>query len=309
MKVTPFSCSLCRANRHISREKRVHMESFNFKVDIEECISCGNCIKTCSSAILKFDENDHPYMLPGVDGIVGWYGCYRCQHCLAVCPQGAISIMNRDPDDSILPSESANARQLEALMRNRRACRSYIDKEVPREVIDDMLRLLGNVPTGSNNQTIDFNVVYKKAEMDKFRKLVHDEAFRLAEQGIYPGIMSKRDFESQVKLEPFRNPGDMFFVNAPHILVIHSLKNKGQWMIDPVIAATWFELICASRGIGSIILTFPVAALSHMPEIQKMLQIPDAHYYCCILGFGYPQITYARGVQREGIAKIREITF
>ena len=137
------------------------MEGFNFKVDIGKCNGCGRCIKTCSSAILKLDENHHPKMEEGVDGIVGWRSCYRCQHCLAVCPNGAISIFNRDPEDSFLPCESANVWQLEALMRNRRAYRRYKDQEVPREVIVEMLQLLENIPTGSNNQTIDFNVVYK----------------------------------------------------------------------------------------------------------------------------------------------------
>ena len=285
------------------------MKSFDFKVVAMKCNSCGRCIKTCSSAILMFDENNHPRMKDGVDGIVGWGGCYRCQHCLAVCPSGAISIFNRNPEDSILPSEAADNLQLEALMRNRRACRRYSDKEVSRELIDEMLQLLENVPTGSNNQTLGYNVVYEKVEMDKLRKMVRDEAFRLASQGIYPGNFTKRSFELQAELEPSRNPGDMFFVNAPHILVIHSLKEKGQWKIDPIIAATWFDLICASRGIGSIIMTYPVAALSHMPEIEKMLQIPDDHHYCCIVGFGYPEFAYARGVQREGIAEIKELKF
>ena len=285
------------------------MKSFHFKVDSDKCVSCGLCIKTCSSAILSFDKNRMPKMKDGVDGIVGWDGCYRCQHCLAVCPAGAISIMDRNPDDSILPSEAANARQLEALMRNRRACRRYLKHEVPREEIDEMLRLLENVPTGSNYQTLGFNVVYKKEEMDKFRKLVRDEAFRLAEQGIYPGRFSQRDWQSQVDLEPHRNPGDLFFVNAPHILVIHSKRNKGQWQVDPTLAAAWFDLICASHGLGSIIMSLPVGALSHMPEVEKLLQIPEDSWYSLIIGFGYPEIAYARGVQREGIAEVKELTF
>jgi len=285
------------------------MKSFNFTVDKEKCTACGSCIKTCSSALLKPDEENHPYLPKEKDGIVGWEGCYRCQHCLAVCPQGAISILDKNPDDSILPEGQADAGQLEALMRNRRSCRSYKDREVPRDVIDEMLKLLENVPTGSNRQTLYFNVVYDKKEMDKFRKLVRDEAFRLAEQGVYPGTFTKEMFEMQADLEGYRNPGDMFFVNAPHILVIHSLKNLGQWMTDPILAAAWFDLICASRGIGSIIMSYPVGALSKMPEIEKMLKVPEDRYYCLIMGFGYPEIPYARGVQREGIAETTELKF
>ena len=55
-------------------------------------------------------------------------------------------------------------------------------------------------------------------------------------------------------------------------------------------------------------MTYPVAGLSHMPEVEKMLKIPENHYYC-IIGFGYPETAYARGVQREGISKINELKF
>ena len=285
------------------------MKSFHFKANPDQCIHCGRCVASCSSVILYFDEQGVPKMKAEADGIVGWDGCYRCQHCLAVCPTGAISIFDKDPKDSLLPEEGANARQLEALMRNRRACRRYQDREVPREEIDQMLRLLENVRTGSNLKTLCCNVVYRKAEMDKLRKLVREEAFRLAEQGIYPGSFTKSDWEKQLEWEPGRNPGDMFFVNAPHILVIHSQRGRGQWQTDPVLAAAWFDLICASHGLGSIIMSYPVGALSHMPEVEKLLQIPQDRYYSLILGFGYPEYPYARGVQREGIAQIKELTF
>lgn len=285
-------------------------KSFNFKVDSKKCIGCGLCIKVCSTAILNFNDKGIPEMKPEADGIIGWDGCYRCERCMAVCPSGAVSILGKNPSDSVERDKMASFRELEALMRNRRACRSYLDKEVPREEIDEMLRLLENSPTGSNFQTLGFNVVYKKSEMDKFRKLVRDEAFRLAEEeGIYPGIFNGEQFANQVALEPKRNSGDMFFVNAPHILVIHSEMNKGQWKVDPVIAAAWFDLICQSKGLGSIIMTLPVGALSKMPEVEKLLQIPEGRFYNIIMGFGYPDVKFARGVQREGIASVKELTF
>ena len=35
------------------------------------------------------------------------------------------------------------------------------------------------------------------------------------------------------------------------------------------------------------------------PEARKMLNIPDDHYTGLIIGFGYPEIPYARGVQKD----------
>lgn len=286
-----------------------YTDSFHFYSDPVNCIHCHACIKTCSSAILCEDANGMIQMKAEADGIAGWAGCYRCQHCLAVCPTGAISIMGKMPYASPYREQAASPAQLDALMRNRRACRNYLDKEIPRYEIDDMLRLLENVPTGSNRQSLEFSVVYEKAEMDKFRKAVRDEAMRLASEGIYPGKFSKEDFEKQLEWEPARNPGDMFFVNAPHLLIIHAPKGVGCWHIDPILAAAWFDLICESRGYGCIMMTYPVGALSHMPELEKMLGISEDRHYPMVIGFGYPSIQYQRGVQREGIMKTHEIRF
>ena len=46
-------------------------------------------------------------------------------------------------------------------------------------------------------------------------------------------------------------------------------------------------------------LTFPLGVLEQMPDIKVMLNIPDNHYIGMMIGFGYPEIKYARGVQRE----------
>lgn len=283
-------------------------ESLNFKVDKDRCIHCGRCIQVCSSAVLQEKEGEI-LMDPDRDGIIGWAGCYRCQRCLAVCPVGAVSIMDKNPEDSMPASAKATANQLEALIRNRRSCRSYLDREVPREEIDEMLAILENLPTGSNRQSLEFSVVYKKVEMDKLREALRAKSFQLAEEGVYPGFFNEKDFQSQVELEPLRNPGDMFFVGAPHILIIHSPKDLGAWHLDPHFAVAYFDLICASRGLGSIIMTLPVGALNNAPELKAMLGIPEDRYFGAIVGFGYPKVDFARGVQREGIMKTHEITF
>ena len=91
----------------------------------------------------------------------------------------------------------------------------------------------------------------------------------------------------------------MLFCGAPHILIPHAPLGKGEPVQDVLIAGTYFELLCASRGLGAAMLTFPLGALEQMPEIKAMLNIPQDHYIGMIIGFGYPEIQYARGVQKE----------
>ena len=47
-----------------------------------------------------------------------------------------------------------------------------------------------------------------------------------------------------------------------------------------------------------------------MPEVKALLEIPESHYAGVIIGFGYPEIAYARGTQRElSPARIHRISF
>ena len=40
------------------------------------------------------------------------------------------------------------------------------------------------------------------------------------------------------------------------------------------------------------------------PEARAMLNIPKDHYTGLIVGFGYPEIVYARGVQKDRSRKL-----
>jgi Fe-S-cluster-containing hydrogenase component 2 len=56
--------------------------------------------------------------------------CWRCQHCLAVCPQGAISIFGKKPEDSLPPAPKEMGEYMEQLIVNRRSCRRFLDQNV-----------------------------------------------------------------------------------------------------------------------------------------------------------------------------------
>ncbi len=43
------------------------------------------------------------------------------------------------------------------------------------------------------------------------------------------------------------------------------------------------------------------------PEAREMLGIPESHYMKLVVGFGYPEMPYARGVQK-GDHKVHRYT-
>lgn len=273
------------------------MNLANFQVDTEKCIGCGLCEKVCPGGILHMNA-DSKCEMDEIDSF-GWNGCWKCEHCLAVCPRGAISIFSKRPEDSIPTVKPETATPvMDALIMNRHSCRRFLKKDVPGETIDAMLQRIGNAPNGGNKQQVEFTLINDRAQMDRFRALAYAEMDRLAAQGVYPAGFDKPSYEDLKRWEKTVRP-DMLFCGASYLLIPHAPLGKGEPVEDVMTAAAYFELLCASRGLGCVMMTFPKDALKNMPEIRGMLRIPEDHYVGVMLGFGWPEIRYARGTQRS----------
>ena len=97
-----------------------------FRVDESKCVGCGLCQLACPSMLIEMNEHKKPGLKPVKS--MDWYGCWGCQHCLTVCPNGAISVLGKKPEDSLpLPSD-AIATDLERLVCSRRSCRQFPDQ-------------------------------------------------------------------------------------------------------------------------------------------------------------------------------------
>jgi hypothetical protein len=52
-------------------------------------------------------------------------------------------------------------------------------------------------------------------------------------------------------------------------------------------------------------MSYPAEVLNELaPQARAMLNIPGDHYTKLLVGFGYPEIPYARGVQKDRGAKV-----
>lgn len=281
-------------------------QNTHFSVDISKCIQCGKCINVCSGMVLESNRHGCPEMKP-FDRF-GWRGCWRCQHCLAVCPTGAISIFDKRPEDSLPPPPPEMGDYMAQLMVNRRSCRRYLNKNVDPKIISKIINAMSSAPTGGNCGWTEYTIIDDKERVKQIWNIAYSDMESAAKKRIYTSSFSDFYYRKMKQSERTVRKNDLLFCGAPHLFIAHE-KCTGKWSEDSKvncnIATTYFELLANAYGLGTIIMSYaPDVLLELSPEAREMVGIPTDHYMKLILGFGYPEIEYARGVQKDKGGKI-----
>lgn len=282
----------------------------HFEIDKSKCMKCGNCVNVCSGMVLKPNKDGYPEMKPFER--YGWRGCWRCEHCLAVCPTGAISILGKSPENSLPPPPAEMGEYMERLIVNRRSCRRYLDKNVAPEIISKILSAMASAPTGGNSCGVEYTVIDNKDRVRQIRNAAYSKMEEAAKKHIYTSSFSDFYYSKMKQSEKTVRKGDLLFCGAPHLFIAHE-RCVGKWAEDSKvncnIATAYFELIANAFGLGTVIMSYPADVLQELaPAARDMLGIPSDHYMNLIVGFGYPEIKYARGVQKDRSGKIHRWT-
>lgn len=282
----------------------------HFRLDKKKCVKCGNCTNTCSGMVLHFGKDGYPEMQEFER--FGWRGCWKCQHCLAVCPQGAISIFDKKPEDSLPPPPPEMGSYMERLIENRRSCRRYLDKNVDPQIISRILEAMSAAPTGGNSCNVEYTVIDDKERVREIWQSAYAKMEADAKKHIYTHSFSDFYYRKMKQSEQAVRKNDLLFCGAPHLFIAHE-KCAGKWAEDSKVncnlATAYFELLANAFGLGTVIMSYPAEVLEELaPEARAMLDIPKDHYMKLIVGFGYPEIRYARGVQKDRGRRIHRYT-
>ncbi len=263
----------------------------NFTVDTEKCTQCGECARDCLYGIIGMD--DHPFIREDKED-----KCIRCQHCLAVCKPGAISIFGLNPADSApLDGGLPDPERMETLIMGRRSVRRYKKAGADPALIRHLLEVVSHAPTAVNQQKTRLTVVDDPEAMDRFRERATTAALKVIREGRLPDGMERiADF-----LRGCESGEDVIFRNAPHLLVASAPSDTLAPMADCHIAMSYFELLANSHGLGTVWDGIAKAVITAIaPELQGVLGIPDDHQIICVMAFGKPAVKYHRSVQRSG---------
>jgi nitroreductase len=234
--------------------------------------------------------------------------CLACQHCLAICPSGAISAFGLKPEDSLplLDGALPSYRQMKTLVRGRRSVRQFRDEDVSPALVDELLADLAHAPTGGNTRDLTFSVVPGRKAMDALRERLVQAVEAGHGSGKIPPRFAGLTAEA---ITAYRNSGrDVFFRGAPHLLVVSPGEKAYCAHEDAALALAYFELLAQSAGLGTTWCGMIKFIADALPEVRAWFGLaPNAYFYAMM--FGMPAVRYARTVQRDTAARVRRIDF
>ena len=180
----------------------------------------------------------------------------------------------------------ARARALRDRLKERRTCRYFSDKPVPREVIEAAIEAAGTAPNGANHQPWHFAAVSSPDKKRAIREAAEEE-----ERNFYAGKASEEWLDA---LAPLGTDDDKpFLETAPWLIVVFAQRKGG---IDED-GKTQNYYVNESVGIacGMLIATLHeagLATLTHTPSpmgfLRDICERPDVEKPLMVVVVGHP---------------------
>jgi nitroreductase len=171
-------------------------------------------------------------------------------------------------------------------INKRRSVRDFSDKEVPKEVIENIIKTAGSAPSGANKQPWTFCVISNATLKSEIRKLAEKEEYEN-----YHGRMSdswKEDLE-HLGTDHIKE----FLEVAPYLIVVfkkvYDLDEEGgklqNYYVNESVGIAVGFLITAIHQAGLVTLTHTP---SPMKFLQTALRRPKNEKAFLLLPVGYP---------------------
>jgi nitroreductase len=153
------------------------------------------------------------------------------------------------------------------IIKGRRSIRRYQDKDIPEELLYEVLESVRWAPSWANTQAWEVVVIKDKALKESIQSTVNP-----------------------------RNPSSLALVNAPVLLVICGQLKKSGYYNDtyPTKFGDWFlhdlglatQNLCLTAhnaGLGTVI----VGLFDH-DKVGELINLPDSHEALTLIPLGYP---------------------
>lgn len=202
-------------------------------------------------------------------------------------------------------SESEMLTKSEAYFKwldSRRSVREYAKTNVPKEVIENIIKAASTAPSGAHKQPWTFCAISNAELKSKIR-----EAAEIEERESYDSRMSDRWLKDLAPLGT--NDVKEFIEDAPWVIVIFKRvyeiedgKNVNNYYVNESVGIAAGMLISAIHNAGLVTLTHTP---SPMKFLTKVLERPSNERPYLLLPIGYPkEPIYVPNINRKGLDDI-----
>jgi nitroreductase/NAD-dependent dihydropyrimidine dehydrogenase PreA subunit len=278
-------------------------------IDSTKCTKCGYCVDECPNYVLSSNSDSGETEIRYPDQ------CCICGHCVAICPENAINykeIPSQKFEDladiTILPEK------MRSFLLSRRSIRSFKEKAIPRELLEQLIETGIHAGTSSNSQMEGFIIIEDRNILEELERMVIKILWNggLKHLGSSLGIkfvrmrygleMSRQYvmYHNIIKNRKRNNQlYGMIFRNAPAVIVIHGIRANYLSHANCAIAARNMEIIAKSMGLGTCWVGFLTSAAHMSRKIGKFLGIPADHNIYGAIMTGYPRHKYTKSIPRR----------
>ena len=278
-------------------------------IDKELCIGCGLCVKVCPMDTISMQNGK---------AVVTGKESLSCGHCAAVCPEGAIRVKATEEsilsystfkeDEKWLKHGDFDTRQLVRLMRSRRSCRNYKEKQVDRNILEDLVKMGITAPSGTNSQRWTFTILPTRdtvlvlanqiaryfKELNNMAEKSHIRLLMKLTGNRELDIYYKNYYETvKETLSEWENKGrDRLFHGAPSAIIVGSKPGATCPAEDALLATQNILLGAHSIGLGSCLIGFAVSAIKRDPKIKLTVGVPADETVYAVIALGWPDEKY-----------------
>lgn len=253
------------------------------------CTGCKACVQDCIFHNLILQE--------GKAKALG--SCIRCGHCVAICPENAVSIPEYDMVE-VKPYEPDSFRVPAANFLNhvkfRRSVRRYKPQTVEKDKLQRVLQAGRYTATAVNLQDVRFIVV--REQLAEFRRRVWQ-----AWEKVVDGLAQQNDAQAsrfgQYLYDYRQDPDqDRLFLGAPVAVIL-----AADVPLDAGLAAANVENMAVCEGLGALYNGYVIRAIEEDESLGHWLQLEGKKAIACLL-LGYPAVRYRRTAPRRPIDAI-----
>lgn len=165
------------------------------------------------------------------------------------------------------------------LLKKRRSIRDFQDKNVPMNIIEEILQESTLAPSASNNQPCRFSIVHCK---NTIKALSDESKANLLDDHAKNRISLMPQYIDFLKDENFN-----VFYNAPCVIFIIGSKSVKSLDVDCALAASYMMFSAIERGLGTCWIN--LGSNIRDPQSRALLAIPDGCRIVAPIILGYPK--------------------